>query len=80
MNHLKGSHPYQCLLVTVIQVDRHITVVQPRHVHIENGSCCRSIFLFTGQPPEECRITAMPTISLLMLSIILPVLLMLTHS
>ena len=43
--------------MTVIQVDRHITIVQTCHVHIEDGSSRRSIFLFAGQPPEECRIT-----------------------
>ena len=56
MNHLKGSHPYQCLLVTIIQVDRHIAVVQTCHVHIKDGSSCRGILLLAGQPPEECRI------------------------
>ena len=56
MNHLKGSHSYERLLVTIIQVDRHIAVVQTCHVHIKDGSSCRGILLLAGQPPEECRI------------------------
>ena len=43
VDNLEGSHSHQCLLMTVVQVDRHIAIGDAFHIDIENLSCHLSV-------------------------------------
>ena len=56
VNHLERGHAHQGLLVPVIQVDRHVAVINARHIRIEHRCRHPSIRLLAGQPPQESSI------------------------
>ena len=56
MNHLEGGHAHECLLVPVVQVLRHVAVVDALHERVEHAQCHRGIAGVTRQLPELGRI------------------------
>ena len=57
VDHFKGSQPHQCLLMTVIQINRDISVINTRHISIEHSGCQLCKFLLLRHPIEESSIT-----------------------
>ena len=48
VDNLEGSHSHQCLLMTVVQVDRHIAIGDTFHIDIEHLSCHLSVSHIAG--------------------------------
>ena len=48
VDNLEGSHSHQCLLMTVVQVDRHIAIGDAFHIDIENLSCHLAVAHIAG--------------------------------
>ena len=48
VDNLEGSHSHQCLLMTMVQVDRHIAIGDAFHIDIENLSCHHSVSHIAG--------------------------------
>ena len=57
MDHFKRSQPHQCLLMPVIQVNRNISVIDSRHISIENTGSQSGILFLSRHPIEESGVT-----------------------
>ena len=57
MNHFKRRQPYQCLLMPVIQVNRYLSIINPRHISIEDTGSQFCILFLPRHPVEESGIT-----------------------
>ena len=60
VNHLKRTHTHQCLLMSMIQIDRNITIINALHISIEYASCQSRVFFVIGHPIKESSIARNP--------------------
>ena len=71
---LQRSQSHECLLMPVIQINRNISVIDSRHISIENTGNQPGILFFSRYPMRKAASRAIPRISQFRLSILRPVL------
>ncbi len=57
MDYFKRSQSHQCLLMAIIQIDRHIPVINSRHIRVKNTCGKFGELFFVRHPIEESSVT-----------------------